>query len=411
MLSPAELVLPALEVGCPGDAQSLTVTNGCGFEVVVRKIELSSAKQGVHLVRAPPVPSAGLALAAGASLHLSVKALAAEPGDQGADLVVTLGSQAKDAGRAWPVAFIASPQTLVTETFSSPPYEDRANRLVVIDNGPLLQPWLPSVRANLKEFARFSVVAQFRGRLAVTTTGGSGAVGRADFVGGILDLEDPSFTTAFGALLDGLEVRPGNEDPVQVGVDVLEAEWMAGTRSGLVDPDVDTQVLLITAGPDRSPSAATDQFRLLRFFTGANQNSRRLSISTIIPLTWWSAHAPSCGLALPKDDGVLVYLTQYTNGVSDSICTPDWSKTLEGLGTYPFGSPIRRLWLSQTPGLTRGPILVSIDGYEVPPVDPQRGATIWKYDSVTESIIFEPVYVPEPGQEVTVTYAPLCPDA
>ncbi|MBI3183514.1 MAG: hypothetical protein HYZ28_15360, partial [Myxococcales bacterium] len=48
-----------------------------------------------------------------------------------------------------------------------------------------------------------------------------------------------------------------------------------------------------------------------------------------------------------------------------------------------------------------------IDGQTVPATD-SRGATVWTYDPVSNSVNFEPMFVPEPGQTLTITYYVTC---
>ncbi|MGA9524049.1 MAG: hypothetical protein WBV82_21490, partial [Myxococcaceae bacterium] len=61
------------------------------------------------------------------------------------------------------------------------------------------------------------------------------------------------------------------------------------------------------------------------------------------------------------------------------------------------------------PDLSGGPIKVVINGTPIPAVD-NRGANVWVYDSVSNSVNFEPMYVPEPGQTMTIEYNTTCYD-
>ena len=95
------------------------------------------------------------------------------------------------------------------------------------------------------------------------------------------------------------------------------------------------------------------------------------------------------------------------NGVKESICTPDWSKSLEQLGKTAFGFRTQ-FFLNSSPDLSNGKTVeVKIDGVAVPPVD-SRGAAVWSYDPVGNSVNFEPMFVPEPGQSLSLTYYVTC---
>ena len=96
-----------------------------------------------------------------------------------------------------------------------------------------------------------------------------------------------------------------------------------------------------------------------------------------------------------------------TNGVKEEICTPDWSKALEQIGKNAFGYRTN-FFITSTPDLTAGKtIVVKIDGVQLDPVD-NRGAQVWTYDSTGNSVNFEPLFVPEPGKTLTITYFVAC---
>ena len=54
-----------------------------------------------------------------------------------------------------------------------------------------------------------------------------------------------------------------------------------------------------------------------------------------------------------------------------------------------------------------GSVTVAIDGVPLDATDP-RGAPVWHYDATTNSVDFEPLFVPEPGRTLTVTYTVVC---
>ena len=96
-----------------------------------------------------------------------------------------------------------------------------------------------------------------------------------------------------------------------------------------------------------------------------------------------------------------------TGGVLEEICTPNWSSSLEKIGKKAFGYRTNFNLLS-TPDLTAGKtISVKIDGVALDPVD-SRGAAVWQYDSTGNSVNFEPLFVPEPGKTLTLTYFVAC---
>jgi hypothetical protein len=115
-----------------------------------------------------------------------------------------------------------------------------------------------------------------------------------------------------------------------------------------------------------------------------------------------------------------------TNGVKEEICTTDWATALENIGKSAFGFRTN-FALTAIPASTR-PLEVGIDSQPcsatqpcpigqtcsvlsqrcvVPTVD-ARGVTVWSYDSGSNEVSFAPLYVPEPGKTLTVTYQVAC---
>jgi hypothetical protein len=120
--------------------------------------------------------------------------------------------------------------------------------------------------------------------------------------------------------------------------------------------------------------------------------------------------APSgCSYDDPND-GRHDFMVAQTNGVKEEICTPNWAVALERIGKNAFGYRTN-FFLTSRPDLSApGGIQVAIDGVPIPSVDPDPNlmSRIWDYDATNNSINFEPLYVPEPGKTLTVTYTAAC---
>jgi hypothetical protein len=245
--------------------------------------------------------------------------------------------------------------------------------------------------------------------VAFTTTGGSGGAERAQPLlagaASILDPSAPGFEPAVQQLLAALEIRPGNEDPLQVAVDLLKDAAPHGPHAALLQTPPTTGIILVTAGPDRSPLRARDYLVGLQHLAAGAHKGRRSHFSVTAIARYLDGHPTPC--AAEPDDGTLHFLVQQSNGVRDDICTPDWSKTLEELGTVHLGFRTS-FGLTHPPALALGPLEVSIDGTRLPGID-DRGATVWTYDPVQNALSFEPMYVPEPDQVLTVRYPRHCP--
>ena len=88
-------------------------------------------------------------------------------------------------------------------------------------------------------------------------------------------------------------------------------------------------------------------------------------------------------------------------GLFESICTPDWSTTMEELGIGTF-SALTRFTLSRLPETST--IVVTVDGE---PVDGDE-LNGWTYDTETNAISFHGTEVPDPGEIVEITYVAEC---
>jgi hypothetical protein len=93
-------------------------------------------------------------------------------------------------------------------------------------------------------------------------------------------------------------------------------------------------------------------------------------------------------------------------GVTDDICTTNWSKTLEKLGQTAFGYRTR-FFLSNVPDVSSTDITVQVDGVDYPATGPY-GDQRWQYNSQANAIDFSVLAVPEPGSTITVSYHVAC---
>jgi hypothetical protein len=113
---------------------------------------------------------------------------------------------------------------------------------------------------------------------------------------------------------------------------------------------------------------------------------------------------PFPGCTEQLDDGRYRYLTDWTGGVAETVCTPDWATALLwervefGWGT--------RFYLTRRS--LRGPELVVIGDVVLPKVD-RRGGVIWQWEPEFNAINFEPFYTMAPeGPPLEVTYELPC---
>lgn len=110
------------------------------------------------------------------------------------------------------------------------------------------------------------------------------------------------------------------------------------------------------------------------------------------------------------NDGRHEFMVQQTNGVKEEICLDDWSESLRRIGSRASGYRLN-FFLTATPDLSSAHgIQVKLNDVDLPEIDPDPslGSRIWEYDSTTNSIAFQPLYVPGAGDTLTVTYQVAC---
>ena len=177
-------------------------------------------------------------------------------------------------------------------------------------------------------------------------------------------------------------------------------------NAGFLRQEAVLAVVCMTDARDQAPQAPAFYLNQLINIKGA-QRSGAFSYNVIGPFL---PSAPSgCSYDDPND-GRHDFMVAQTNGVKEEICTPNWAVALERIGKNAFGYRTN-FFLTSRPDLSAPTgIQVSIDGVPIPSVDPDPSlmSRIWEYDATNNSVNFEPLYVPEPGKTLTVTYQTAC---
>jgi hypothetical protein len=277
----------------------------------------------------------------------------------------------------------------------------KADILFNIDNSCSMYDEQQSLATNFGSFIKYANSAQVDYNIAVTTTDmtATGAQGRFVFGAGhpekILKPTTVDVENKFKAKVSLGTNGSATELCFEPLLRALTAPLVNADNAGFLRNEAALAMVCVMDEPDQSPHSAT-------YYLNAFLNIKGYNRKTMF--TFNAIHGFTAGCSY--DDGSIAYMVNQTNGVKENICTPDWAKTLEKLGQIAFGFRTN-FFLTSTPDLVAGPIVVTIDGNPVPQVD-SRGATVWVYDSVATSVNFEPMYVPEPGQTMSITYHTTC---
>lgn len=404
VVAPDDLDFGTVAITCSSTQRAFEVYNLCASDVVVRSFSMAAAGgqpaggpncpgtvscPEFSLVQTPPLPTSGRVLKTGE--HLSFVAVY-RPIDNGSDT----GAVAIDAGGVtYVVPFHGKGDNtaIQTDVYTMDP-RPKSDVLLVIDNSTAMAPYQTSLATNLQAFLRYSKAAKTDFHLAVITSepgaGGHFLSGPTD-PDAVLNPDSVDLDTQFAAKVDVGATSTAAPECMQQALEALTDPANAAQATDFLRDEAALAVICITASTDHSPQTVAQYLNAYWDIRGQN----RKTMFTFDAVGGFS-------LSCPGDSGRLLSAVDQTNGTRDDICTPDWVKALEQLGKVAFGFRVQ-YYLTSVPNLVSGPIEVRIDGTLIDSVDP-KGARVWTFDPVANSIKFEPLYAPEPGQTLEITY-------
>ena len=171
---------------------------------------------------------------------------------------------------------------------------------------------------------------------------------------------------------------------------------LAVLDSGAIRPETGVIVTFLGVDDDQSDQDPSAFVRAAR----ARVGSRRLHLGAILPPS--PEGCPDRAPATPR----LASAVNEVGGTLSSACDIDDFATLFDLGDRELGLahafPLRRL--------PEDPLdlSVQVDGRFVSALEPSTGRTRWHYDPQRNAVVFEPLFVPEPGALVTLRYRSRC---
>lgn len=285
----------------------------------------------------------------------------------------------------------------------------KADILLVIDNSCSMADKQTALSQNFASFIAYATRVNVDYQIGVITTDlGSNTLG--ELIGSaagtspkILKPSTPMVEAEFTSRVK-VGIMGGLEGMAEPAVKALSAPLITNQNAGFLRQDAVLAVVIISDAGDQSPLAATVYENQLRNVKGA-QRPNLFSYNQIGPFA--AAPATGCSYDDFTDVSKNLYLIQRLNGVKAEICTNNWGTTLEDIGKTAFGYRTN-FFLTAEPDLTNGnTITVKINGVPIASTD-TLGATVWTYDSVSNSVNFAPLYVPEPGNTLTVEYFVAC---
>lgn len=400
-VSPPTLDFGDVTQACGSDLLNVSVVNLCTQPVTVQQSGVLPAGGELAIESAP----SGALAAAGVG-EIAVRYRPSGLGLDPASVQLQVSENGQTVFYVVPVRGTGVSTTRRSESWQQN-LRVQADVLFVISNAPSMlddQPVITRLASNLSSFVTYATAAGVDYRFGVLTTDlTSPDAGR--LIGAVVT---PTTPNAAMRLVTQLHVGTGGSSSPAVAEVVLRALTppLSTTVNGtFLRPGTQLSIIAVTDAPDRSPMSPAYYASRLR----ALKADSPISFNVLGPE--WPASG-SCPVDDPWPTGsTLRALTSVLAGYHGSICATDaGSSALEGLGQSAFG--YRRVFaLRQEVDLAAGPLTVTVDdgtGPEVVPAMDTQGMLVWRFDAASNAIIFEPLFVPAPGETVQVSYEPVC---
>lgn len=290
----------------------------------------------------------------------------------------------------------------------------KADILFVVDNSCSMSEEQQFLGTNFTAFLRYAVGNQVDFQIGVTTTDddNGGEQGRLVASPAGVKIFKPStmnLEQQFSAVVNLGTGGSASETCLSPAVKALTAPLITdpAANAGFLRADAVLAVVCITDELEQAPNPNSFYVNQLQNVKGA-QRANMFSYNVVGPFVAGSSCIFASDLDAPPT-GRHSAAVQAMNGIKENICTQNWAVALEALGKVAFGFRTN-FFLTARPE-DAGNIHVFIDNVELDPVDESRGTPgtpVWSYDPVGNAVVFEPLYVPEPGKSLTIRYQVAC---
>ncbi len=210
--------------------------------------------------------------------------------------------------------------------------------------------------------------------------------------------EQPSVAEAFSAVATQGTGGSGIEKGLEAAYAALSSPRITHWNRGFLRRDAYLALIFISDEDDHSP-------RSLQFYLQAFRASKGRAAGQLFTASAIVGDLPDgCGPGIAAPGHRYAALARQTGGIVASICTSNWSSALSRLGLSVFGYK-SRFFLSNQP--VPGTVRLMVDGLPVNPQSPS-GQRRWRYDASSNSVVFHPIAIPEPGSQIDVSYEAQC---
>lgn len=412
-VQPTQLDFGVTRLACGPREREVLVYNQCSEPMPLQEIIAEGDKAEFSLLHGLALPAN---LPAGGSVHMKVTYTPRDDGEDNAALRFDTGS-----GLPYTVGLrgLGESRSERTDRFVQKS-QAQVDVLFVVDNSGSMQDEQQNLGQNLAAFLSHAQATGVDYHIAVTTTGlessksnwsacpggaDGGENGRFFPVNGtsprIITPSTPSAGAVF-ATNTNVGVCHWNEQglegmyralsaPLVYSVDDPTTAQSLDGNAGFLREEARLAVIAISDEEDFSPRAVSFYETFLKALKGGDLSRVLFSAVVTTEETGRCSGGSSAGSRYMQ-------LARDTGGVVESICTPDWARSLERLSESTFG--LNRSFKLGEPLEDPARLSVRVDGVEV--------KTGWTYDAGTHSVLFAPEAVPAPGAIVEITYPVAC---
>jgi len=370
-LDPAEVDFGEPEIGC-GREQEIAIRNTGSATLVLEQIEFSPSSDEYEF---SGYPDDGTTLAPGETHTVTIYY---EPRDDQED-TGTVHVHSNDPWTPDALATQRGAGTLTSWVEDTHEVEQihQVDFLWVVDNSPSMEDLQENLALNLPAIMDLLDVVGVDYQIAVVTTEDPG------FRGPVITPASPDAAAAFAEAMDVGIAGAGPNTGLQTGLDALSPPYTdpGGAHEGFLRDDAGLRVIFVSNSVDQSSDPVTD---IVTGYQALKGNPDHVILSSFIDI----GNAPRYQEA-----------AAWTGGLIDHVAN-SWCNTLANLLWF-FPTWSDAFELSETPLPETVEVLVE----EVPM------ANGWTFDPVRNAVVFEPDYLPEHGETLTIRYRPVgaCP--
>ncbi len=406
---PAQFDFGTVSTSCSSAERAFQLFNTCSTDVVID----AATSSGANAFSVVSGLSPGTRVPAGGTAPVTFS-ISYRPTNQGPDFgVFRLRVTENGAAQEYPVPLKGQGDLLGlnTEQFLQTT-RSRADVLMVIDDSSSMGPRQTALAQSVLSLLQVAALRNVDFQLGVTNTELAGATaakaGTLHATNDGVRIVRPFTVNLQAAASELMHVGTSGsvESCMEPATRALTAPYITdlSKNAGFLREDASLHVICVTDARDQAPRTPAVYLNQLLNLKGA-QRAGQFTYDVIGP---FHPVAPSGCVYDDPNDGAHDFMVAQSGGVKEEICTSNWSATLLRIGQHLFDDRTAFALVSR-PDLGAA-IEVTIDGLAIPPVDPDPNlmTPIWNYDLISNAIVFESRYVPEPGRTVRVSYRAAC---